>query len=141
MHFLNYRVRILIGIAVCTLVGLAIWGMASLESYYRNITLATMPLQMLMMAVNAVVFVFLYMSVFRGGFSKVGDKKVKATDVNVRFSDVIGMDEAKAPGIVATNLNEQCSQLCQKKRAAGLVPARFRPASSPPHRAAINARG
>jgi cell division protease FtsH len=95
MHFLNYRVRILIGIAVCTLVGLAIWGMASLESYYRNITLATMPLQMLMMAVNAVVFVFLYMSVFRGGFSKMDNKKVKATDVNVRFSDVIGMDEAK----------------------------------------------
>jgi cell division protease FtsH len=95
MHFLNYRVRILIIIAVMTLIGLAIWGMASLESYYRNITLATMPLQMLLMAVNAVVFVFLYMSVFRGGFAKTDNKKVKATDVNVKFSDVIALEEAK----------------------------------------------
>ena len=95
MHFLNYRVRILVGIAVVTLIVLAIWGMASLESYYRNITLATMPLQMLLMAINAVVFVFLYMSVFRGGFAKLDTKKVKATDVNVRFTDVIGIDEAK----------------------------------------------
>jgi len=95
MNFLNYRVRILIALAVITLIGLAIWGMASLESYYRNITLATMPLQMLLMAVNAVVFVFLYMSVFRGGFAKLDTKKVKATDVNVRFSDVVGIDEAK----------------------------------------------
>ena len=46
-------------------------------------------------AINAVVFVFLYMSVFRGGFAKLDNKKVKATDVNVRFSDVIGIDEAK----------------------------------------------
>ena len=95
MNFLNYRTMILISIAVIALIILAIWGMASLESYYRNITLATMPLQMLMMAINAVVFVFLYMSVFRGGFAKLDNKKVKATDVNVRFSDVIGIDEAK----------------------------------------------
>jgi cell division protease FtsH len=95
MHFLNYRVKILIALAVITLIGLAIWGMASLESYYRNITLATMPLQMLLMAVNAVVFVFLYMSVFRGGFSKMDNKKVSATDVNIRFDDVMGIDEAK----------------------------------------------
>ncbi|MBI4395201.1 MAG: AAA family ATPase [Candidatus Omnitrophica bacterium] len=95
MHFLNYRARILIGIAVVVLVILAIWGMTSLESYYRNITLATMPMQMLLMAVNAVVFVYLYMAVFRGGFSRMEKKDVKGSDVNVRFSDVIGIDEAK----------------------------------------------
>src|SRR3990167_5444749 len=95
MHFLNYRAKILITLAAVILVILAIWGMMSLESYYRNITLATMPLQMLLMAINAVVFVFLYMSVFRGGFAKLDNKKVRATDVNVRFSDVIGIDEAK----------------------------------------------
>src|SRR3989338_7530037 len=95
MHFLNYRARILIGIAVVVLIILAIWGMTSLESYYRNITLATMPMQMLLMAINAVVFVYLYMAVFRGGFSKMDKKTIKGTDVNVRFSDVVGIDEAK----------------------------------------------
>ena len=95
MHFLNYRAKILIGIAVVVLIFLAIWGMISLESYYRNITLATMPMQMLLMAINAVVFVYLYMAVFRGGFSKMDKKTIKGTDVNVRFSDVVGIDEAK----------------------------------------------
>ena len=70
MHFLNYRTRILIAVASVILVVLAVWGMMSLESYYRNITLATMPLQMLMVAMNAIIFVYMYLTVMRDGFSK-----------------------------------------------------------------------
>ncbi len=95
MHFLNYRTRILIAIASVVLIVLAIWGMMSLESYYRNITLATMPLQMLMVAMNAIIFVYMYLTVMRDGFSKMDNKNVKGSDVNVRFSDVVGIDEAK----------------------------------------------
>ncbi|MBI4368240.1 MAG: AAA family ATPase [Candidatus Omnitrophica bacterium] len=95
MHFLNYRARILIAIAAVILVVLAVWGMMSLESYYRNITLATMPLQMLMVAMNAIIFVYLYLIVLRGGFAKMDNKNVKGGDVNVRFTDVVGIDEAK----------------------------------------------
>ena len=95
MHFLNYRTKILIALAAVILVVLAIWGMMSLESYYRNITLATMPLQMLMVAMNAIIFVYLYMMVLRGGFAQMDKKNVKASDVNIRFSDVVGIDEAK----------------------------------------------
>ena len=95
MHFLNYRTRILITAASIILILLAIWGMMSLESYYRNITLATMPLQMLLVAMNAIIFVYMYLTVMRDGFSKMDKKSVKGTDVNIRFSDVIGIDEAK----------------------------------------------
>ncbi len=95
MHYLNYRSKIFIALAAIILIGLAIWGMFSLESYYRNITLATMPLQMLMVAVNAIIFVYLYMGVMRGGFSKLDSKNVKGSEVNVRFTDVVGIDEAK----------------------------------------------
>ncbi len=95
MHFLNYRTRILIILASSILVILAIWGMMSLESYYRNITLATMPLQMLMVALNAIIFVYMYLNVMQGGFAKVDKKMIKGADVNVRFSDVVGIDEAK----------------------------------------------
>ena len=95
MHFLDYRAKILITLAAIVLVVLAIWGMMSLESYYRNITLATMPLQMLMVAMNAIIFVYLYMMVLRGGFAQMDKKNVKAGDVNIRFSDVVGIDEAK----------------------------------------------
>src|SRR3990167_761923 len=95
MHFLNYRAKILIAFAAVILVILAIWGMMSLESYYRNITLATMPLQMLMVAVNAVIFVYLYSAVLRGGFGKINQKSIKGSEVNIRFTDVVGIDEAK----------------------------------------------
>ena len=95
MHFLNYRTRILIVVSAVILIVLAIWGMMSLESYYRNITLATMPLQMLMVAMNAIIFVYMYLTVMRDGFAKVDKKMIKGTDVNIRFSDVIGIDEAK----------------------------------------------
>ncbi len=95
MHYLNYRAKIFITLAAIILIGLAIWGMMSLESYYRNITLATMPLQMLMVAVNAIIFVYLYMGVMRGGFAEVNKKSIKASDINIRFTDVVGIDEAK----------------------------------------------
>jgi cell division protease FtsH len=37
----------------------------------------------------------MYMAVFSSGFSKMGNKSIKSKDVKVRFSDVIGIDEAK----------------------------------------------
>lgn len=95
MHFLNHRTKILITLAVLLLIGLSVWGMASLESYYRNITLAQMPISILLVVVNSVVFVYMYMVVLRGGFTKVDKKSIKGRDVDVRFSDVIGIDEAK----------------------------------------------
>ncbi len=95
MHFLNYRTTIFITLAAIILIILSIWGMASLESYYRNITLATMPLQMVMVALNAMIFVYMYMNVMRGGFAKIDNKNVKGSEVDVKFNDVIGLDEAK----------------------------------------------
>jgi len=95
MHFLNYRTTIFITIGVILLIVLSVWGMASLESYYRNITLAQLPITLLVGMVHALVFVYMYMVVLRGGFSKVDKKSVKAREVNVRFADVVGIDEAK----------------------------------------------
>lgn len=95
MHFLNHRTKIFIGLGVTLLIGLSIWGMASLESYYRNITLAQLPITLLLGMIHALVFVYMYMVVLRGGFAKMDKKGIKARDVNVRFSDVIGIDEAK----------------------------------------------
>ncbi|MCM8775188.1 MAG: AAA family ATPase, partial [Candidatus Omnitrophica bacterium] len=95
MHFLNHRTKIFIITGLVLLVVLSIFGMASLESYYRNITLAQMPVTILLAMLNAVVFVYMYMVVLRGGFTKIERQTIKAKDVNVRFSDVIGIDEAK----------------------------------------------
>ncbi|NTV52290.1 MAG: ATP-dependent zinc metalloprotease FtsH [Candidatus Firestonebacteria bacterium] len=93
--FMNNWVKLVVITAVVLLIFFTIIGLASLESFYLNLTLATLPLQLLMTALNAVIFVYLYMSVFQGGFSKMKKSKTKAGLVNVKFSDVIGLEQAK----------------------------------------------
>ncbi|MEK7167152.1 MAG: AAA family ATPase [Patescibacteria group bacterium] len=91
MHWL----KMLIGFIVIVLIILSIWGLASLESFYRNLTLATMPINLLIGGINAVIFVFLYLFLFQGGLSKMTANKVKGEKVDIKWSDVIGMDESK----------------------------------------------
>ena len=94
--WMDHWIKIAIVAASLILILLSIWGMASLESYYRNITLAQLPLQMIIMVINAVVFAYIYMVLFRGNLGNLEKKKnIAAKDVNVKFSDVIGIDEAK----------------------------------------------
>lgn len=95
LFLMDHWVKAAIIAAALILVLASIWGMASLESYYRNITLAQLPLQILMVMINSVIFVYMYMMVFRGGFSKMDKKNIKSNQVNVKFADVIGIDEAK----------------------------------------------
>ncbi len=92
---MNYWVRLVIITAVVLLIFFTIVGLASLESFYLHLTLATLPLQLLMAGLNAVIFVYLYMTVFRGGFSQMKKKKLKSSYVDVKFSDVIGLEQAK----------------------------------------------
>src|SRR3989338_8892738 len=95
MHFMNHRTKFFVILGIVLLVILSIYGMMSLESYYRNITLAQLPITLLMAGLNAVIFVFLYGAVLRGGFTKMDKKGIKGKEVNIKFSDVIGIDEAK----------------------------------------------
>ncbi|MBI5143733.1 MAG: AAA family ATPase, partial [Candidatus Omnitrophica bacterium] len=95
MYLKMYWIRLAI-IVVVILVGmLAVWGLMSLESFYRNITLATMPINLIMVALNATIFVFMYMMFMQGGLAKISKSKIKGELVNVKWSDVIGMEEAK----------------------------------------------
>jgi len=95
LFWMDHWVKIAIIFSAVLLIALSVWGMASLESYYRNITLAQLPLQILMVIINSVIFVYMYMMVFKGGFSKLDKKNIKAQDIKIKFSDVIGIDEAK----------------------------------------------
>lgn len=95
LFWMDHWLKIAIIFGAVILIAFSIIGMASLESYYRNITLAQLPLQILMVILNSVIFVYLYMFIFRGGFAKLDKKNIKANEVNVKFSDVIGIDEAK----------------------------------------------
>lgn len=108
---MNNWVKLLITVAVILLIFFTIVGLASLESFYLNLTLATLPLQLLMTALNAVVFVYLYMTVFSGGFSKMKKTKTKAARVNVKFTDVIGLEQAKKEAMEVVQLIKDRSRL------------------------------
>ncbi|MBI1870245.1 MAG: AAA family ATPase [Chlamydiae bacterium] len=95
IFFMNHWVAFLVTFLTILLIALSIWGLYSLESFYRNMTLASLPIQLLMVALNAVIFVYIYAATFRGGFSQMKKEKVKANEVNVHFDEVIGIDEAK----------------------------------------------
>jgi len=95
LFLLDHWIKMAIVSAVVLLIGAAIYGLSTLESFYRHMTLATLPLQILIVAVNAMIFVYMYMTVFRGGFAKLDKGLVKGERVAVSFNDVIGIDEAK----------------------------------------------
>ncbi len=53
---------------VAVLVILSVYGMSQLESFYRTMTLASMPMQIIVAFASAAAFVFMYMTFLRGGF-------------------------------------------------------------------------
>ena len=86
-----------IALVLYALVRLSILGLQSLESFYMKLTLAQLPMQILLVGVNAAIFVYFYSAVLGRGFSKSGNKSsIQGELVNVKWSDVIGMENVKA---------------------------------------------
>lgn len=95
LFFIEHGGKVALAVGAVVLLLLAYWGLMSLESYYRNITLAQIPINFISVIVNAFVFAWIYMNMFKGGFTGMKKKSVKANQVNIRFDDVVGIDEAK----------------------------------------------
>src|SRR3989338_2391047 len=105
MYLKMYWVKFAIVAAVILLVALAVIGLNSLESSYRKKTLATMPVNLLMVSLNAIIFVYMYMIFMRGGFSKLSQKlRVHGEFVNIKWSDVIGMENVKTEAMEVVQL-------------------------------------
>ncbi|MDP8263837.1 MAG: AAA family ATPase [Candidatus Ancaeobacter aquaticus] len=104
IFFLNNWIKFVIVFAIVMLIILTVWGLSSMESFYRNMTIAQIPLQILLVAMNAAIFVYMYLTFFKGGFSQLKTTKVKSEDVKIKFSDVIGIDEAKEESMEVVNL-------------------------------------
>jgi cell division protease FtsH len=65
---------------------------ANTRRYIMGINIASMPWAIL----QTLIFVgFLYLLQYGGGFSRFKKAKVKSDNVNVKFSDIVGLDEAK----------------------------------------------
>ncbi|MBN1822681.1 MAG: AAA family ATPase [Endomicrobiales bacterium] len=95
VFWINHWLKLTIVVVCVSLIILTVVGLGMLESFYRNLTLATIPLQLLLTGINAMVFVYFYMAIFRGGLGGLKKSKIKTDDVKVRFRDVIGLEGAK----------------------------------------------
>jgi len=95
MYLRMYKVIIIVAFLVFLLIILSIIGLSSLESFYRKMTLATMPVQFLMAGIHAAIFVFMYLVFLRGGFAKLDKAPIRGKDVDIKWRDVIGMEAAK----------------------------------------------
>jgi cell division protease FtsH len=96
-------VAIIVGVIVSVVV--PIWYLSGMEEsvrrYIVGINVASLPWGIL----QTLVFVaFLYLLQYGGGFATFKKSKVDAAGVNVRFSDVIGLTEAKREAGEMVNL-------------------------------------
>lgn len=95
MYLQEYKTIIIVSFVVIILLILSVIGLRSLESFYRKMTLATMPVQFIMAGIHAGIFVFMYLTFMRGGFAKLDKAPIKGRDVSITWDDVVGMDDAK----------------------------------------------
>jgi len=85
---------------VLFLLVIGIQSFLGLESFYKKMSLASIPLQIIlglfMAFLYAGMFTFFHMYfLYGGGLAKLGQKKVKSKQVNVMWSDVVGMEAIK----------------------------------------------
>jgi len=104
IFFMDNWVKLSIIFGIILMIVLSIWGLSRLESFYRNMTLATLPVQLFIGAVHAMIFVGLYLYFFSGAFGKVKKNKIKAGDINVKFSDVVGLEAVKKEAMEVVQL-------------------------------------
>lgn len=84
------------GIVVGLLMVAGAWVfMFQLESFQKQALIASMPFQILFAIVYVIMFAASYPLMMSGGFSKLKQKKLNVEFLNIKFSDVIGLEEAK----------------------------------------------
>lgn len=126
---LHWVKLILLGVGLCFLVGLIILivvgikNFSELESFYKKMTLAGVPLQLFLSVITAFIFATIYTfmwlhMLYGGGLAKLGQKRIKSKQVDVKWSDVVGMESIKKEVAEVIKLIKDRSQL---KRVGGKV--------------------
>ena len=126
LHWIKIVVAIIGFVLFAILVYLLVVGMKSfieLESFYKKMTLASIPLQLFLGIITSFLFAgiytfFTFYFFYGGGMAKIGQKKVKPADVNIKWTDVVGMESVKKEVWEAINLIKDRAQL---KRVGGKI--------------------
>lgn len=121
-----YWIRILIistiailGISLFFFIAIGIKAWNETEPYLRQSQLAALPLQVYLQIVLGLIFALFYVTLWQwmffkrgsGGFTNVTKKAVSGKDIQVKWDDVIGMDEAKQEASEIVNLIKDRAQL------------------------------
>ena len=91
-------------IVIISLTVFSFLGFMGLESFYRKMQLSQLPINFLFYIIAAAISALIYVSLMFGRFGQIDKKQVKSTDVNVKFSDVLGIDESKEEALEVVSL-------------------------------------
>lgn len=94
-------------IVIATIVGSVIGTyvlLFHLESFQKQTLVASIPLYLFNSIIAALAFVMCYWLFLYGGLSKMKAQKMQAEFVNIKFSDVIGLEEAKKEAMEVVSL-------------------------------------
>jgi len=100
----DHWVAVTVVCAVIILISLSIVGFMGLESFYRKMQLAQLPIQIMMWILASAISAIIYVSLLFGRFGSIDKKSVKSSNVNVKFDDVLGIEEAKEEAFEVVNL-------------------------------------
>lgn len=93
--FVHHWIKFFIAGFVLLILGLCVWGLWSLESFYRKQMIATIPVQIFIGGLHALIFAYIIINMQGRGFTTLNKGRIKPQLININFSDVIGIDEAK----------------------------------------------
>lgn len=121
LHWIKLLLFFLLGIiGMFTLIVLiaGVSAMINLESFYKQLQFSSIPLQFFFSIVTAIIFasiytIFHYWFFFGGGITKLGQRRIKSQEVNVRWDEVIGMEEIKREAWEVVQLLKDRSRLQQ----------------------------
>lgn len=126
LHWIKVALILVGAILLILIVYILILGVnafITLESFYKRITLAGLPIQLLFSIVTAFIFATIYTfmwfhMLYGGGLAKIGQKKIKSKKVNVTWRDVVGMEAIKKEVAEVIKLINDRTQL---RRVGGKV--------------------
>ena len=90
--------------AILTVMAFGVQAFFTIDSYTRKAALAQTLIFIPIGAFQAAIFVSMYMLFLHGGLTKLKKKRIKGTKVNIRFDDVIGLEESKLESMEVVNL-------------------------------------
>lgn len=98
-------------IVIIVLSVLSYIGFMGLESFYRKMQLSQLPINFLFYIIAAAISALIYVTLMFGRFGQIDKKQIKGANVNVKFSEVLGIDESKEEALEMVALLKDHSAL------------------------------